>query len=169
LGGPRYLADLWLAATPELGFVAHAQVGKNPILARSWPPVNRLERLQFLAGLEAHSFAGGDADFRPGSGVPPDTSLASLHIENREATQFNAVALRQGFLHGFKYRFHGNFSFCLGDACAIDDLIDDVQLYHANLLKIQALILRRERSIVKNFLLDYDFPLFLQNGNGSVG
>src|SRR5208282_2402590 len=159
--GPRYLADRWLADTPELGFIAHTQVGKNPILARSWPPVNRLgERLQFLAGLEAHSLAGGNTDFRPCSGVPPDTGLARFHIENTEATQFNAVALRQRFLHGFKYRFHGHFRFCLRHACAVDDLIDDVQLYHANLLKMQALILRTQRGIVKNFLLDYDSPLF---------
>jgi len=42
--GPRYLADLWLADTPELGFIAHTQVGKNPILARSWPPVKTTDK-----------------------------------------------------------------------------------------------------------------------------
>jgi hypothetical protein len=169
-------------------------VGKNPILARSWPHVKTSdkwpvtsgeqnpalaglsdghsslithhsslhlgERLQFLAGLEAHSFSGGDTDFCSRSGVPPDTGLARFHIENTEATQFNAVSLRQGFLHGIKHSFNGHLSFCLRNACAIDDLIDDVQLYHANLLKIQALILRSQRGIVKNILLDYDFPLF---------
>ena len=97
--------------------------------------------MQFLAGLKAHSFAGGYADFGPGAGVPPDAGLTRFHIENAEAAQFNAVALRQGFLHGFKYRLDGHLRFCLGDARAADDLIDDIQLYHANLLKIQALIL----------------------------
>jgi len=82
--------------------------------------------LQFLTGLEAHSLAGWDADFCPRSGVPPDAGLPRFHIENTEATQFNAVALRQGFLHGFEHGLYSHLSFSLGDARAVDDLIDDV-------------------------------------------
>lgn len=140
------------------------------LLVTCHSPLHLGERLQFLAGLKTNSFAGRDTDFRACTGVAPYTGLAGFHIKNTETTQFNAVALCQSFLHGFKYGFNGHLSFCLGDACAVDDLIDDVQLYHANLLKIQALILRIERGIVKNFLLDYHFSLSAYlNGFDSVG
>jgi hypothetical protein len=112
--------------------------------------------LEFFARLEADSFARWDTDFRAGARVAANAGLPGLDVEDAKSTQFNAVALGKGSLHGLKDGFDRHLGLGLGDACAVDDLIDDVQLYHANLLKIQALILESGNGIVKNFLLDYD-------------
>ena len=70
------------------------------IIFRSLPVLFVLGKcLQFLAGLEAYSLAGRDADFRPRTRVAADAGLARLYRKHAEATQFNAVVVSLGFLH----------------------------------------------------------------------
>src|SRR4030088_1687631 len=66
-----------------------------------------LERLQFLAGLEAHSFAGRDTNFLAGARIAPYASLARTNIENAEAAQLNAFSLTECAFHGAEDGFNG--------------------------------------------------------------
>jgi hypothetical protein len=92
------------------------------------------ERLQFLAGLEAHRFSGRDADFLSGAGIAANAGLARAHVENTKAAELNSFAFAERILHGLKYGFHGLF--CLGPAHAslVYDCINDIQLNHTTLL-----------------------------------
>src|SRR5450432_1502733 len=93
-----------------------------------------LQRLQLLARLEADRLAGRDGNLGAGTRVAADAGLTGLYVEDAEAAQFNAVALFQRFLHGFKDRFHCHFGLSFGDAGPVHDLVDDVQLDQNSLL-----------------------------------
>src|SRR5882762_75958 len=60
------------------------------------------ERLQFLAGLEAHSLAGRDADFLARARIPPNAGFARADVEHAEAAQLNPFSLAQSGLHGIE-------------------------------------------------------------------
>src|SRR5213593_2396009 len=98
--------------------------------------------LKLLARLKAHRLAGRNADFRARARVAADTGLAGLHVEDAEPAQLYAVALCQSIFHGFEDRLDGELSLRLGDSRAPHDLIDDVELDHANLLRNGDFILR---------------------------
>ena len=51
-----------------------------------------LQRVQFLAGLEAHRLAGGDADLGAGAGIAADAGFAGADAEDAKAAQFDALA-----------------------------------------------------------------------------
>jgi hypothetical protein len=93
------------------------------------------ERLQFLAGLEAHCFAGRDADFLACAGIPADAGLAGAHVKHSEAPQFNSFTFSERFLHGFKNGFDGLLRFGPAHAGLIYDCINDIQLNHSILLR----------------------------------
>jgi hypothetical protein len=67
------------------------------------------ERLQFLAGLEAHSFARRDADFLAGAGIAADAGLARAYVEHAEAAQLDPFSLAESALHGPENGFDGLF------------------------------------------------------------
>jgi len=96
----------------------------------------------------------------PVRGLRPIPVLRGFTLKTPKPRNSMRSPCVRAFFIGIEHRFDGHFRFCLGNARAIDNFINNVQLYHANLLKIQALILRRERSIVKSIFLDYDFHLF---------
>src|SRR5580658_5686408 len=87
-----------------------------------------LQRLQFLAGLKANCLAGRDGDFRAGSRVAPNAGLSRAHVENAKTAEFDPVAVAQCFFHGFKDGFDCHLSLGLGDPCAVDHLVDDIEL-----------------------------------------
>jgi hypothetical protein len=68
--------------------------------------------MEFFAGLEAHSFAWGDAYLSSGSRVAADACFAGADAENAKSAQFNALARGQGLFEAFEDRVHG--SLCLG-------------------------------------------------------
>src|SRR5215470_8641141 len=74
-----------------------------------------LDRLQFLAGLEADCFAGRDGDFGAGSRVASDAGLSGTDVEHAKATQFYAIG------------------FGLRDTGFVDDFVDDVEFDHVRL------------------------------------
>ena len=53
---------------------------------------------RFLAGFEAHSFAGGDADLGAGAGVAANAGFAGADAENAKPAQFDALPGRQSLL-----------------------------------------------------------------------
>jgi hypothetical protein len=92
------------------------------------------ERLKFLAGLEAHRFAGRDADFLAGARIAADAGFARAHIEHTEAAQLNSLALAERILHGFKDGFDGLFGLGPAHAGLVYDCINNIQLNHTTLL-----------------------------------
>jgi hypothetical protein len=119
--------------------------------------VNSLgKRLQFLPGLEAHSLPWRNAYFGARPGITADSGLAGFYVKDTKTAKFNAVACTEGLLHGFEDGLDSDFRFGLGDACAVYYVVNDIELYHTNLLKIQTLILEIGFGVVKNFLLHYD-------------
>src|SRR5579863_7309774 len=92
------------------------------------------ERLQFLAGLEAHGFAGRDADFLAGARIAADAGLARAHVEYSEAPQLDTLALAERIFHCSKDGFDGLFSLGSAYACLGYNGIHNIQLNHTSLL-----------------------------------
>src|SRR5271154_6564958 len=69
-----------------------------------------VEDVQFLAGFEADSLAGRNGYFCPGARVAADAGLAWAHVEDAEATQFDAVAVRQSLFKALKNCVDRSFS-----------------------------------------------------------
>jgi hypothetical protein len=93
----------------------------------------RSERLQFLARLEAHSFAGGDADFLARARIPSYSGLARANIEHAKAAQLNAFPLAEGALHGFEDCFDGLLRLCAGHSGFVYYRVHDIELNHTSL------------------------------------
>ena len=102
----------------------------TPSRSGFWSGSGGRQRLQFLAGLEANSFAGRDANLLSRAGVAADAGLARLHIEYAEAAELDAFAAAQRVLHGLEDGFHGLFGFCAGNIRFLYDSIYDVELDH---------------------------------------
>jgi hypothetical protein len=92
------------------------------------------ERLQFLAGLEAHSFAWRDADFLAGTRIAADAGLARAHVEYTEAAQLNSFPFAERILHRSKNGFDGLFSLGPAYPSLVYNRIYDIQLNHSTLL-----------------------------------
>ena len=114
------------------------------------------KRLQLLAGFEAHGPARRNAYFRARPGIAADSGLAGFYVKDTKTAKFNAVVSGKSLLHGFEDGLDSGFRFSLGNPGAVDDFVNDIELYQTNLLKIQVLILESGFGVVKNFLLHYD-------------
>ncbi|HUY81059.1 MAG TPA: hypothetical protein VMU92_04995 [Acidobacteriaceae bacterium] len=86
------------------------------------------EIVKVFAGLEPHSFSGGDANFCPSARVPPDAGFTRTDVEDSESAQFNAVAGSESLLEAFKDGFDGGFCFDAGQPGTLDYLMYDVLL-----------------------------------------
>src|SRR5262245_43643475 len=93
-----------------------------------------LDCLQLFSRLETNSFAWWNGNFSAGARIATDASLARAHVEYTKAPQFNAIAVGKRTLHAFENGFDGHFSFSFGDAGAIDNFVDDVELDHGSLV-----------------------------------
>jgi hypothetical protein len=129
------------------------QAEKSPQKLGRQAAANLLKRLKFLARFEPHSLAGGNRNLGAGARIPANPGLARFHVENPEAAKLDPITFGKCVLHGFEDRFNGNLRLGFGYARPGHDLIDDVELDHGNLLKIQALMLESGIAIVKPFLL----------------
>jgi hypothetical protein len=92
--------------------------------------------LQFLAGFEAHGFPWRNAYFGARPGITADSGFAGFHVKDTKTAKFNAVVSGQSLLHGFEDGLNRDFRFGFGDACAVYDVVNDIELYQTNLLKI---------------------------------
>ena len=84
--------------------------------------------MQFLPWLKAHSLSGGDADLGAGAGIAADAGFAGANTENAESAQFDALACGQSSLEALENRIDCGLRLCAGQACALDDLMDDILL-----------------------------------------
>src|ERR1700731_227810 len=91
------------------------------------------ERLQFLAGLEAHSLAGRDADFLAGARISSNAGLARADVEYAEAAQLDSFTLTQSALHGLEDGLDGLLRLGPGDAGLVPHRVHYVELDHASL------------------------------------
>ena len=87
-----------------------------------------LQRLEFLARLKAHRFAGRNGDLRARARIAADARLSGFHGEDAETAKFNAVTLFERTLHFSKDSFHGHFSLGFRDSRLVDDFVYDVKL-----------------------------------------
>jgi hypothetical protein len=93
--------------------------------------IRLVDGLQLFARLEANSFSGRDAHFGAGAWIAANSGLSRTYVEDAEAAQLDAVALRERALHTFKIGFNGLLGFSLSDAGFVHNFIDDVELDHA--------------------------------------
>lgn len=93
-----------------------------------------LKRLEFLAGLEAHGFAGRDGDFCARTRIAADAGFTGFHGKDAEAAEFDPVAMFQSPFHFFKHGLHGHFGLGLGDTGLVDHFVDDIELDQTILL-----------------------------------
>lgn len=91
------------------------------------------ERLQFLAGLETYSLAGGNADFLARAGITSDASLTRANIEHAKTAQLNAFSLAKRAFHGFEDGLDSLFRLCAGHAGLVDYRVHYVELNHTSL------------------------------------
>jgi len=92
------------------------------------------ERVELFAGLEAHSFAGCDADLGACAGVAANPSFAGADAEDAKPAQFDALTCRQSFFQPFEDRIHRSFRFGAGQPCALDHVMNDVLLNQSGYL-----------------------------------
>src|ERR1035438_6896747 len=134
---------------PDAGH-PHRQSGRMPAL---------VNRLQFLARLEADGLARRNRNFGAGPRISSDAGLARAHVEHAETAQFNAVAIGERLLHALEDGFDGELRLGLGDPGAIDDFVDDVELNHGyppspkDLVCLKLLMLREIGRIVNRGVL----------------
>ena len=85
-----------------------------------------MQRVQLLAGLEADSLAGRNADFGAGARIAANAGFAGADAEDAKSAQFDALAGGQGLLQALEDRIHR--SLCLGarETRALDYMMDDV-------------------------------------------
>src|SRR5208283_177355 len=93
-------------------------------------PACLVDRLQLLAGLEAHGFARRNGNFCAGARVAANSGFARAYIEDAEAPQFDAISGRKRLLHAFKNGFDRKFGLRLRDAGAVHNFVDDVEFNH---------------------------------------
>src|ERR1700690_4587535 len=89
-----------------------------------------VNRLQFLARLEADGLAGRNGNFGPGTRIASDAGLARAHVKYAKTAQFDAVANGERLLHALEDGFDGELRLRLGDPGAVHHFIDDVELNH---------------------------------------
>ena len=101
--------------------------------------------MELFARLEAHGFAGSDADLSAGARIAADAGFAGADTENAEAAQFNALASGQSFLETFEDCINDGLSLGPGKTRTLDNLVDNVlfnQCRNLALLSLKSTVLR---------------------------
>jgi len=94
-----------------------------------------LQRLQLLAGFEAHGFPRRDGDFRAGARVAADAGLARTNVKDTESAQLDAFATAERALHAFENGFDGHLGFRLGNSGPVDHFVDNIEFDQCRLRK----------------------------------
>lgn len=95
------------------------------------------QRVQFLARLEAHSFAGRDAYLGAGARVAADAGFTGSNAEHAKSAQLDAFAGCQGALEAFEDCIDGGLGLGAWKARAPDHLVYDVLFYQSGHLASQ--------------------------------
>jgi hypothetical protein len=114
--------------------------------------------LEFLAGFEADSFAGRDADLFAGAGIAADAGFAGLDAEDAEAAEFDALAAAESLLERLENGFDRLLRLGAADESLGYNRVYDVQLNHTRLL-LPRQMLEGEAQVVKTRWVNYTvFP-----------
>jgi hypothetical protein len=124
-----------------------SEVGSDVCLMRRF--CGRFQTLQFLAGLEADSFARRNVDFLSGTGIAADAGLARLDAEDSEAAQLDALAFAESAFEGFKNGFDGLLGLGAADVRGRDHGVHNVQLDHKCLHRFRWQMLEGTLRVVK--------------------
>jgi len=90
--------------------------------------------VQLLAGLEAHSFAGSNADFGPSSRIAANSGFPGTDAEDSKAAQLDTFPGGESLLQAFEHGVYGCLSLGARQARALDYVMDDVLLDHCRYL-----------------------------------
>jgi len=90
--------------------------------------------MKLFARLEAYRFAGGDADFGAGAGIPADASFAGADAEDAKSAQFDALPGGESLFQALENRIHRGLCLGAGQARALDYMMDDVLLNQWSIL-----------------------------------
>jgi len=97
-----------------------------------------IQQVQFFAGFEAHSLAGGNADLGSGTRVAANAGLARLDGEDAKATELNAVACDEGLLHAFEDGVNGSLRLGSRKPGPLDDSLDEILFDQEGTFPIEA-------------------------------
>jgi hypothetical protein len=84
--------------------------------------------MEFLAGLEAHSLAGCDADLGASPWVAANACFTGADAEYAKSAQFDALTGGKCLFQALEYRIHRGLCLGAGQARALDYMMDDVLL-----------------------------------------
>jgi len=118
------LAETEQSMRPELG---RFFFGSNDLFGS-------VGEVEFFAWFEADSFAGGDGHFGAGPRIAADARFSRTHIEDAEATQFDAVASGKCLLETFKDGVDRSLGLVARQTSSFDHIVDNVLLDQRGLL-----------------------------------
>ena len=78
-----------------------------------------MQRLQFLAGLEADRFAGRNRHFRTRAGIAPDAGFAGTYLENSESPKFDTLLPSQCFFTAPQHHIVDRVDFQIAQRCGV--------------------------------------------------
>jgi len=87
-----------------------------------------VERVQFLARLEAYGLPRSNGNFGSGARIATDACLSWAHGEDAKAAQFDSFATFQRIFQRLKNGFDRRFAFVAGQTRPLDYLMNDVLL-----------------------------------------
>jgi len=87
-----------------------------------------VDRMQFLAGFEAHRLAGDDADLFAGAGIAADAGFPGADAEDAEAAQLDALTGGKSLFEALEDCIHGRLRLGAGQASTLNHMMDDVLL-----------------------------------------
>jgi hypothetical protein len=112
------------------------------------------ENLEFFTGFEAYGFSWRDGDFGSGAWVTTNACLAGFDGEDAKPAELDAVAAREGFLHGVKDSVDGRFGFDARKPGTLYNSLDEVLLNQDVAFLYRAAWSGSGRSIVVSLLPD---------------
>jgi hypothetical protein len=116
----------WREVTPDGNSVSgRARYGSTLL----WFDLFRVEKMEFLARLEADGFAGCNADFSPSARITADAGFAGTNVKDAESAELDALAFGESALESLEYGVDSRFGFVALQPGALNHLVNDVLFY----------------------------------------
>jgi len=98
-----------------------------------------IECVEFFSRLEPNGFAGRNAHLGASAWIASDAGLTGTNAEDAKAAQFNAIAGGQGLLQSFEDGIDSCFSLGSGQACPLNDVMDNILLDQCRSLSVEVI------------------------------